>query len=160
MTNCVSHGEISPAHGWPAVHPAPPTLQSSPGGFSSNPAVPSKTISSIQRGTFQSFLWPEQVTSPLLRGDAPLIAAGEQGWAELLIQHWSNLPKIRALVFPPSPTTTQHTASQDHTTADTRLGTSLAVSERLESELSQMISRRLWATWTENYWRKFVYKVH
>lgn len=27
MTSCVSHGEISPAHGWPAAHRAPPTLQ-------------------------------------------------------------------------------------------------------------------------------------
>lgn len=55
---------------------------------------PSKTISSIQRGTFQSSLWPEQVTSPPLRGDAPplrgdapLIAARQQGWGELLIRH-------------------------------------------------------------------------
>lgn len=61
-TNCISDGEISPARGQPAAHPAPPPLQSSRGSSRCNPAEPSETISSIQSGTFWSLLWPERET--------------------------------------------------------------------------------------------------
>lgn len=48
---------------WPASStPSSSTISKCGGSFSCHPAEPSKTISSIQSGIFQSFLWPEQVT--------------------------------------------------------------------------------------------------
>lgn len=78
-TSCISDDNISPAHGRPAAHPARPPPQSSRGGSHSNPAEPSKAISSIRSGTFQSLLWPERATNSAPERPALPLPGGRAG---------------------------------------------------------------------------------
>lgn len=78
-------------------------------------AEPSKTISSIQSGIFQSLLWPEQVTISTPKRLASQLPGGraQQRAAHLTpIQpaiYDSSTPPFPEALLPPSPTTTQHT---------------------------------------------------
>lgn len=104
-----SDGEMSPARGRPMAHPAPPPLQSSRGSCSCNPAEPSKTISSIQSGIFQSFLRSERVTI-----SAPVKLIRQR--SKPAKNHSSapslpgNVPAFITQYNPVPPSTTQHTA--------------------------------------------------
>lgn len=137
-----SDGEISPARGRPTAHPAPPPLQSSRGSCSCNPAEPSKTISSIQSGIFQSFLQPERVTisAPVKLIRRPSKPAKNHGSAPSLP------PRECSCLHHPAPPSTRRAAPWDRAAPDTKPAASLAVSEIPKSEWFQMLGRGFQAT--------------